>query len=139
MRTAVDTNVVSAVWSREPLATRAADRLGKAHGAGGLVIAAPVYVELLAHPNATPEFVDRFLTDTNIVVDFVLDEPIWRAVGTRFAAYAKRRRQSAGGPPKRLLADFLVGAHALIRADQLLTLDGGRYAQDFPELALLAV
>ena len=40
---------------------------------------------------------------------------------------------SRGGSVKRLLADFIVGAHALIRADGLLTLDAGRHAKDFPE------
>jgi predicted nucleic acid-binding protein len=141
MRTAVDTNVVSAVWSREPLATRAAARLGAAHQEGGLVISAVVYAELLAHPNATPAFVDGFLTATNIVIDFSLDESVWRDIGRRFAAYAerRRRRRSSGGTPKRLLVDFLIGAHALLRADRLLTLDGGRYSQDFPNLVLLAV
>jgi hypothetical protein len=139
MRTAVDTNVVSAVWSREPLATRAAARLGAAHQDGGLVISAAVYAELLAHPNATPAFVDGFLTATNIVIDFSLDESVWRDIGRRFAAYAERRRRSSGGTPKRPLVDFLIGAHALLRADRLLTLDGGRYSQDFPNLVLLAV
>jgi predicted nucleic acid-binding protein len=36
-----------------------------------------------------------------------------------------------------LLADFLIGAHALVQADQLLTLDSTRYSQDFPEVRLL--
>jgi len=33
-----------------------------------------------------------------------------------------------------LLADFIVGAHALTRSDRLLTLDPSRYSRDFPEL-----
>jgi len=32
----------------------------------------------------------------------------------------------------------MVGAHALLAADQLLTLDVGRYSLDFPELRLPA-
>ena len=43
VRTAVDTNVISALWSREPLAGHMSTLLGQAHGAGALVIAAPVY------------------------------------------------------------------------------------------------
>jgi predicted nucleic acid-binding protein len=36
-----------------------------------------------------------------------------------------------------LLADFLIGSHALVQADRLLTLDPHRYSQDFPEVRLM--
>jgi len=36
-----------------------------------------------------------------------------------------------------VLADFLVGSHALAIADQLMTFDQGFYKQYFPELRLL--
>jgi len=111
--------------------------LGQFRGEGGLVICAPVYAELLAHPKATPEFVDGFLGHTGIVVEFALGEPIWRQAGGRFSGYARRRRLSAGGAPRRLLVDFLIGAHALAQADCLLSLDPTRYIQDFPELKIL--
>src|SRR5438046_5990875 len=45
--------------------------------------------------------------------------------------------QSRAGSPKRLLVDFIVAAHALLRADRLMTLDASRYRQDFPKLRLL--
>ncbi len=137
MRTAVDANVISGLWSREPLASRVAADLGRAHSEGGLVVAAPVYAELLAHPSATPGFVDGFLAATNVVVDFALDEAVWREAGARFAAYAARRRDSGGTGPKRPLVDFVIGAHAALRADRLLTLDRDRYARDFPQLVLM--
>jgi predicted nucleic acid-binding protein len=72
MRTAVDTNIISALWSREPTASDAAKRLGEAKAEGGIVIAAPVYAELLAYPNTTVSFVNKFLADTGIFVDFEL-------------------------------------------------------------------
>jgi predicted nucleic acid-binding protein len=100
-----------------------------------LVVCAPVYAELLAHPKAKPGFVDEFLALTDVLVDFDLDEAIWREAGRSFAAYA--RRLEAGARPKRLLVDFIVGAHAVRRADRLLTLDPGRYARHFPGLPLL--
>lgn len=137
MRTAIDTNILSALWSGEPLALIVSEALDQAATEGGLVICAAVYAELLASPKAKLDFVDEFLTSTAISVDFDLGEPVWREASTRFAKYAMRRRASRGGRPKRLLADFIVGAHALLRADRLLTLDAARYSSDFPELEQL--
>jgi predicted nucleic acid-binding protein len=59
---------------------------------------------------------------------------VWHAAGAAFAAYAARRRRSKGGEPKRLLVDFIVGAHAVLKADRLLTLDPARYSLAFPKL-----
>jgi predicted nucleic acid-binding protein len=56
--------------------------------------------------------------------------------GRRFARYAVHRRKSGPGKPKRLLADFLIGAHASLQADRLMSLDPTRYKQYFPELKL---
>jgi hypothetical protein len=104
---------------------------------GSLIICAPVFVELLAHPLMSPDGVEQFLRETGIVVDFDLEEIVWRQVATSFAAYAERRRRSGGDPAKRLLVDFIVGAHALLRADRLMTLDARRYSQDFPNLRIV--
>jgi len=137
MRTAIDTNIISALWSKELLAAEVAKRLGDAKLEGGLVIAAPVYAELLAYPNASVSFVNDFLADTDVAIDFEFQPAAWLEAGRRFANYAKRRRQSAGERPRRLLADFMIGSHALIQTDRLMTLDPTRYRQDFPELRLI--
>jgi predicted nucleic acid-binding protein len=137
MRTAIDTNVLSALWSVESVAPDIAKNLGKAKSEGGLVVGAPVYAELLAHPKVTESFVNGFLADTGIDVDFVFQQSVWLEAGRRFAGYARRRRRSTHDGRKRLLADFIIGSHALNQADRLMTLDPKRYKQDFPELKLI--
>ena len=137
MRTAIDTHVLSALWSREHLAIEIAKNLGEVKAEGGLVVGARVYAELLAHPKATQGFVNSFLSDTGILVEFEFEQQIWLEAGRRFARYAKRRRQSTREGPKRLPADFIIGSHALAKADRLMTLDPSRYERDFPDLKLI--
>jgi predicted nucleic acid-binding protein len=137
MRTAIDTNILSALWSREPLAANMAKILGDAKNEGGLVMGAPVYAELLAHPKVTEGFLNKFISDTGIAMDFKLGQQVWVEAGRRFARNAKRRRRSGREGPKRLLADFIIGSHALEKADRLMTLDPERYKRDFPELKLV--
>ncbi len=137
MRTALDTSVLSALWSGEPTASQIEGQLDSAYAEGGLVISAPVYAELLAHPKVTVSFVDQFLLDTNIVVDFDLGQLVWLRAAKAFANYADRRRSSKVRVPKRLPADFIIAAHASISADRLMTLDATRYRQDFSELRLI--
>jgi hypothetical protein len=137
VRTAIDTNIISAVWSGSAPSGHVTSVLAQAANEGALVICAPVYVELMAYPNATAQFLDEFLASTRVKVDFVIDEPVWRETAQRFAAYARRRRKSGGGEPKRLLVDFLIGAHALLHADRLFTLDPHRFTKDFPKLQLM--
>ena len=137
MRTAIDTNILSALWSNEPLAEKIPERLGEAKKHGALLIAPVVYVELLAYPRATESFVSGFLSQTGITVDFDLDESVWTDAGRRFARYANRRRKSGHREAKRLPADFLIGSHALLQADRLMSMDAARYRQYFPELKLI--
>lgn len=138
MQSAVDTNVISALWSGERAATGMQNLLVEARRAGGLVICGPVYAELLAYPGATKAFVDGFLEATQIAAEFSLSRAVWEEAGAAFSAYAERRREGRAGQPKRLLADFVVGAHALLLADRLLTLDPKRYRTAYPELKLVS-
>jgi hypothetical protein len=62
---------------------------------------------------------------------------MWLQAGRRFARYAKRRRTNTGEAPERLLADFIIGSHALSQADRFMTLDPKRYKRDFPDLTLI--
>lgn len=137
MKTAVDANVISALWTGEPSSRHCREALEEAHRHGSLIVSAPVFCELHACPGVTGEMVARFLRDTGALADFQIAEHVWQEAANRFARYANRRRRSGGTSPKRMLADFIVGAHALLMTDCLLTLDKGRYTRDFPELKLV--
>ncbi len=104
-----------------------------------MIISGVVYAELLAYPKATEAFVNKFCDDTGITIDFSLSRDAWTDAGRRFAKYANRRRKAHGEGPKRLLADFLIGSHALHQAERLMTLDAGRYKQDFAGLTIVTL
>jgi hypothetical protein len=137
MRTAIDSNIFSSIWSKEPTAEKVIEALGRAKQEGALLLSPFAFAELHAHPNVAISFIRPFLDATGVVIDCKLEERIWTEAGTRFARYAARRRQATGEGSRRVLADFLIGAHALVQADRLLTLDPKVYRQDFPELRLL--
>jgi predicted nucleic acid-binding protein len=137
MTTAIDTNVIVALWDRDPALNSSAHiALERAFQKGKLVISAPVFAELLAAPGRTQDFIDGFLHDTSIAVDWSLDEPIWRSAGKAFQSYADRRRRQRDAGTRRILADFLIGAHAYVRGYRLLALDERVYRAAFPRLNL---
>jgi len=140
MTTAIDTNVIVALWDANDLLSSAANSaLDSALGHGRLLICAPVFAELMAVPRRGEAFLDGFLRDTGILVDWELDESMWRTAGRAFQAYAARRRRSRDVEPRRILADFLIGAHALARECRFLTLDEGLYRAAFPRLDIQAI
>jgi predicted nucleic acid-binding protein len=138
--TAIDTNVIVALWHSDPaLGLAAESALEAAFRRGSLTVAAPVFAELIAAPGCSESFVSSFLEENGIAVDWSLDEPIWRSAGRAFQAYAERRRKQRDHGTRRLLADFLIGAHAHIRGYRLLSLDQRLYRIAFPELKVEAI
>jgi predicted nucleic acid-binding protein len=113
--------------------------LESARAAGNLVIAAPVYAELLIHPGRNEEFLDIFFAETGIAVEWNMDESIWRSAGLAYQSYAVRRRKQRSSEPRRIQADFLIGAHALENKYRLLTLDDRLYRAAFPRLGITAI
>jgi predicted nucleic acid-binding protein len=137
MTTALDTNVIVAYWGPDPslnLAVQTA--IEAAFTRGNLTVAAPVFAELIAGPGRTENFVNGFFEDTGITIDWHLGETIWRSAGQAFRGYAERRRKHRESVPRRILADFLIGAHAAVNGYRLLTLDGRLYRAAFSTLKI---
>jgi predicted nucleic acid-binding protein len=140
MTTAIDTNVIIALWDPDPaVSTSAQEALDASLAQGSLVLSPAVFAELMAAPGRSEAFLNDFCVDTGLTVEFDLDEEIWRAAGRAFRAYAARRRKQRDPGPRRILADFLIGAHAAHRGYRLLTLDDHLYHAAFPNLTVVAV
>jgi predicted nucleic acid-binding protein len=139
MKTALDTNILSTMWSAQPMEAIVRAALMMLQQQGNLVISPVAYAEGLAHPNYSEEGINQFLSVTGIIVDLPLLDTVWAEAGRRYRRYAVRRRQSQTEPPRRLLADFLIGAHALLQTEQLLTLDLNFYRTYFPDLRLYPI
>src|SRR5690606_22830195 len=92
------------------------------------------FAELVAGKNRTSEMVEGFLDDTDIRVDWTIDEIIWRSAAKAFQDYAGRRRKQRQHEPKRLVTDFIVGGHAYQRGYSLLTFDNRIFKAAFPQL-----
>ncbi len=138
MTTAIDTNVLIALWDVDPkLNTLAQQALDSAQARGALVIAGAVYTELMALPGRTEKMLDEFIDDTGIRVDWELNEHVWRAAGKAFQGYVIRRKSQKTNLPRRILADFLIGAHAAVHGYELLTLDRHLYRAAFPKLIIV--
>jgi predicted nucleic acid-binding protein len=140
MTTAIDTNIISALWNDDDVLNRKAQgSLDAALGAGKLVISGVVYAELLAAPGRTDGFLDKFCEEAGIDVEWELSEHVWKAAGHAYQSYATRRERQTEHDPRRILADFLIGAHALVNGYKLLTLDAGTYRLSFPKLGLTEI
>jgi predicted nucleic acid-binding protein len=136
LKSAVDTNVISALWTAQPEQHEAKLLLTEAHAHGIVTICGVVYAELLAHPLVKPSVTESFFETVGIEVDYSLDRAVWQEAGIRYRAYSDRRRLAKAAGHRKHVADFVIGAHALLRADRLITFNGSDFRNDFPELRI---
>jgi predicted nucleic acid-binding protein len=130
MITALDTNILLDILvPNEGFYEASASALQDAAGEGSLVISDIVYAELCIYFETQREC-DAFLESNEIRVQALARE-------THFlASRAWRMYRQQGGTRTRILADFLIGAHAQKQATCLLSRDRGFYRKLFPSLNL---
>lgn len=138
MPIALDTNILwPMLTGLEPAASTLTSVLDSYNAGDGLVVCGPVYAELLAGPGATVSVVETSLARVGIVVDEALPLALWQEAGLAYRAYAERRLASGGALPRRILADFIIGAHALHKETALMTINRDDFARLFPSLPLI--
>jgi predicted nucleic acid-binding protein len=131
MITAVDTSVLVDVFGNDPEHGHAsAEALRRCLREGTLTACDVVWSETRA-----------------VFDDDVAFESAMSTLGIRFspllakaaahAGSAWRTYREAGGSRARLVADFIIGAHALHQADRLLTRDRGYYRSYFAGLQIV--
>jgi len=156
MIAAVDTNIILDVLiPGEPFGESSKELLDHYLSKGKLILCEVVFAELAARFPSEDEIMS-FLGDTRMNLVY-FNEKILYMAGSRWAEYARKsvkNRLTCGkcGHPfeaicpkckaaltKRLhvLADFLIGAHALVEADCILSRDTGIYKTYFSDLKVI--
>lgn len=155
MKAAIDSNVLfDLLESGRPEPNDSERTLADAIASGPVALCPVVYAELAAGFDLE-ETLLRFLGDFGIQTDHFSSAALWLA-GQAWRRYTRQRgrlvqcarceRQFEVRCPacdaevvwrQHLVADFLIGGHALAQADVLITRDPGYYRIYFPDLKLI--
>lgn len=154
MITAIDTNILLDILIPDEIhSLQSKELLDRYAEKGQLIICELVYAELAAQFTSAKELKD-FLTDTGIRLISSGESSLY-AAGERWIKYLRSKQRfmecaNCGTRadflcPKckqplacrqRILSDFIIGAHAMVHAEALLTRDRGFYRTYFKNLKI---
>jgi predicted nucleic acid-binding protein len=117
--TSLDTNIILATFDPQDASHEAASALLERLASDVLVLCPVVCAELAASRiwHGLRAFLDRAGVD----VLWEMPPPVWERAGMAMGEYSRARRD--GLLPRRIAADFLVGAHAEHHGLAIATLD----------------
>ena len=149
--TVVDTNALIALLYEDDYADESEAALRRAYRDGRVVVTPIVYAELAADGHfETAADLDQFLEDLSIQLVEPSAAALFRA-GDRFRRYVRRRPDGLQCPScgakltarclecrepltarQHIAADFVIGGHATVDADALVSFDTAFYESYFP-------
>ena len=131
MKCAVDSSLLFDIVKGAPGAAAAQTALEAALAHGSLCVCAVVVAEL-----------GRYFADEQDLRDFLaacqIDHDPLSMDSALVAARIMRSYTRNKGPRERVAPDFLIGAHALVQADALLTTDAGFFRHYFEGLSVVS-
>jgi predicted nucleic acid-binding protein len=131
MISAVDTNILLDVLIPNNGFVENSMRALEESAASGLVVICDIlYAELCIHFDSQRQC-DHFLESCEIRAEPLTKEAHF------LASRVWRTYRCQGGQRTKILSDFLIGAHAQTRANQLVSRDRGFYRKLFPSLKLI--
>ncbi|MGB9628237.1 MAG: PIN domain-containing protein [Thermodesulfobacteriota bacterium] len=155
MITAIDTNILFDILIPDAEFVKdSKDLMDAYHERGQLIICEIVFSELASQFPSNMEL-KLFLNETNIKL-VNSDERVLTLAGEKWKQYTRGRSYKLQCPscgmrvsvrcPKcqkdisfrqHIISDFIIGAHAFMKADSLLTRDRGFYRTYFPNLKIV--